>query len=297
MNSAKIISRIFGGIGNQLFCYAAARRLALVNNAELVIDDISGFVRDFPYQRRYRLDHFSIPCRKATAVERLEPFSRVRRFLIRSYNRRLRFEERNYIQQERIDFDPRLLAVNPHGTMYLEGYWQSEGYFKDVEATIRADLKIRPPADDANMKIASMIRDSVAVAVHVRFFDAPDETGVNNAPGDYYPRAVKLMEKLAPGAHYFLFSDRPDAVSFRIPLPVERITLVSHNHGDENAYADLWLMSQCRHFIIANSTFSWWGAWLGEYPEKMVIAPGFEMRTGKMYWGFDGLIPDDWIKI
>ncbi len=70
---AKIIARIFGGIGNQLFCYAAARRLALVNNAELVLDDVSGFVRDHACQRRYRLDHFNIRCRKATPAERLEP--------------------------------------------------------------------------------------------------------------------------------------------------------------------------------------------------------------------------------
>ena len=75
----KVIARIKGGIGNQLFCYAAARRLALVNNAELVIDDITGFVRDRHYNRKYALDHFHIPCRKATPAERLEPFERYRR--------------------------------------------------------------------------------------------------------------------------------------------------------------------------------------------------------------------------
>jgi hypothetical protein len=294
---SKIISRIVGGLGNQLFCYAAARRLALVNNAELVIDAVNGFVRDHDYQRHYQLDHFNIPCRKATPAERLEPLSRVRRYLKRAINHRLPFEERNYIQQEGVDFDPRVLAVKPRGTVYLEGYWQSDQYFKDVEPTIREELRIIPPKDEINLAMAKRIRGCLTVAVHVRFFDAPQEQGVNNAPGDYYARAVARMESLAPDTHYFVFSDQPAAARARIPLPEDRITLVSHNQGDENAYADLWLMTQCQHFIIANSTFSWWGAWLAERAEKQVIAPGFEITNSDRItsWGFEGLIPNSWI--
>ena len=199
--------------------------------------------------------------------------------------------------QECIDFDARLLHVQPRGTVYLEGYWQGEGYFKDVEDTIRADLQIRPPEDKPNLEMAARIRGRLTVAVHVRFFDAPAADGINNAPSDYYARAVAHMETLAPGAHYFLFSDQPNAARKRIPLTDDRVTLVSHNTGDENAYADLWLMTQCKHFIIANSTFSWWGAWLAPQPGKQVIAPGFEMRQGKMWWGFAGLLPKEWIKL
>lgn len=294
---AKIIARILGGLGNQLFCYAAARRLALVNQAELMIDDVSGFAHDHHYQRQYQLDHFAIPCRKATPDERLEPLSRVRRYLMRAMNRWRPFEARRYIQQEGVDFDPRLLTVRPQGTVYLEGYWQSEQYFKDVESTIRGDLRIIPPGDEMNRMMSERIRGCLAVAVHVRFFDAPQDPGVNNAPGDYYARAVASMETLAPGAHYFVFSDQPAAARGRIPLPDDRVTLVSHNQGDENACADLCLMTQCQHFIIANSTFSWWGAWLAGHAGKQVIAPGFEMREGKMWWGFEGLLPVDWIKL
>lgn len=292
-----IITRIHGGLGNQLFCYAAARRLALMNSAELVIDDVSGFVWDFTYQRHYQFEHFNIPCRKATTAERLEPFSRYRRYLKRIYNRLRPFAERSYIQQEGPDFDHRLLAINPRGTVYLEGFWQSERYFKDVEATIRSDLQIKPPGDEANRAMAAHIRSCLAVAVHVRFFDAPTQDGINNAPDDYYARAVAQMERLAPDAHYFVFSDRPDNVRGLIPLPDERITYVEHNQGDTNAYADLWLMHLCQHFIIANSTFSWWGAWLSAYVGKQVIAPGFEMREGKNSWGFEGLLPNEWIKL
>lgn len=293
----RVVVRVMGGLGNQLFCYAAARRLALTNNAELVVDDVSGFAYDAVYQRHYQLDHFNIPCRKATAAERLEPFSRVRRYLKRRWNQRLPFAQRAYLVQAGIDFDPSLLHFKPQGTVYLEGYWQSEDYFKDVADTLRQDLQITLPADAANLAMAARIGDCTAVSVHVRFFDEPDATGINNAPGDYYSRAVETMERLVPAAHYFVFSDQPAAARARIPLPDARVTLVAHNQGDEHAYADLWLMTQCQHFIIANSTFSWWGAWLAAHPGKQVIAPGFEMRQGKMWWGFKGLLPSEWIKL
>lgn len=289
--------RIFGGLGNQLFCYAAARRLTAATDSELVIDDVSGFAHDHAYRRQYQLDHFNIPFRKATPSERLEPFARVRRYLKRRVNRLFPFRRRSYIQQEGMDFDARLLGVKPQGTLYLEGYWQGEGYFKDIEPVLREELRIKPPSDPMNQEMSSRIRTCIAVAVHVRFFDMPDERGVTNAPEDYYARAVARMEELAPGAHYFVFSDQPDSARPCIPLSDDRITCVSLNRGDERAYADLWLMAQCQHFIIANSTFSWWGAWLATSPTKQVIAPGYKKLEGKAWWGFDGLLPQRWIKL
>jgi hypothetical protein len=297
--SSKIIPRIYGGIGNQLFIYAAARRLALVNRAELVLDNVSGFAYDEVYHRHYQLDHFNIPFRKANAKELLEPFSRVQRYLMRKWNQHLLFAQRAYLVQESIDFDKRLLYLKPQGAFYLEGYWQSEGYFKDVEDTIRQELQIIPPTDHTNLVMAEQILGCTAVAVHVRFFDEPNGSGANNASSDYYNRAVDTMERLTSTAHYFIFSDRPAAARDIIPLPDARVTLVTHNQCDENAYADLWLMTKCQHFIIANSTFSWWGAWLGHNPAKQVIAPGFEIKdnTKVTTWGFKGLLPQEWIKI
>jgi len=289
----KVIARIFGGIGNQLFCYAAARRLALVNDAELVLDDVSGFRYD-KYKRRYQLDHFNIPCRKATPAERLEPFPRLRRYILKQMNKYRPFEKRTYIVQEGIDFDPRLLHTRFRGTIYLEGYWQSEKYFKDIEPIIREDLRINSPLDRMNQEMAKKIRECLAVAIHIRFFDKPGEKSQNNLPSSYYKKAIDYIESHLQNPHYFIFSDYPESARELIPLPDSRITLITHNKGEENAYADLWLMTQCKHFIIANSTFSWWGAWLSQFRDKIVIAPAI-VRRGEGAWGFKGLIPEGWL--
>jgi len=292
----KIITRIKGGLGNQLFCYAAARRLAFVNDCDFAIDDKAGFKRDKKYNRKYALDHFSIPIRKATPFERLEPFERYRRGLKKIISRHRSYNQRDYIEQEGDDFDSRLLTVKPRGTLYLDGYWQSEQYFKDIEPIIRKDLSIIPPDDETNVALACQIQNSLAVAVHVRFFDNPLNNSITNASSEYYEKAILKINSFYPEAHFFIFSDQPVAARRLVLLPDNRVTLVSHNLGDDSAYADLWLMAQCQHFIIANSTFSWWGAWLASHAHKQIIAPGF-VRDGIMSWGFKGLLPESWIKI
>jgi len=293
----KIIVRIKGGLGNQLFSYAAMRRLALNNNVELVIDNISGFSRDHDYRRNYQLGNFNITSRIASNAECLKPFSLIRRYLLRVFNRLRKFENRTLIEQKGVKYDNRLLNYRPHGSVYIEGYWQSERYFKDIETVIRDDLKITPPTDKINIAMAARIQSSLSVAVHVRFFDMPDDD-FNDTASSYYRRAIERMEKLTPNAVYFIFSDQPDAALEYIPLSENRIVHISHNKGDVNAYADLWLMTQCKHFIIANSTFSWWGAWLSENEEKYIISPKSEISGSQVTaWGFEGLLPDSWLKI
>lgn len=293
----KVIVRIKGGIGNQLFEYAAARRMAVKNNAELAVDNLSGFARDIAYRRTCQLHHFRIPARLATRAERLQPLERFRRALLKFKSWKVEFSAKKYLEQEGADFDERIIDYRVNDTVILDGYWQSERYFNDIQQIIREDLAIIPPSDKINQDVAKHIQQRKAVAVHVRFFDTPREGGSNNASNDYYNRAIDKMETLVPNAHYYIFSDLPAEARLRIPLPDERITLVAHNQGDALAYADLWLMTQCQHFIIANSTFSWWGAWLAHHQGKKIIAPGFEKRDGKMCWGFNGLLPEDWIKL
>jgi hypothetical protein len=284
-------------LGNQLFCYAAARRLSLKNNAELVIDDVTGFKRDYQYRRKYALDKFHIKARKATADERKEPFARYRRAMAKFVARHQTFYNRRYIEQQGLEYDSRLLDIKISGIVYVDGYWQSENYFKDAEDVIRQELRIISPQDIDNQETARIIMGCDAICVHVRLFDKhANQAGgsENNITRDYYSRAVQKIKNTVPSPHFFVFSDDPDAARKMLALPECKLTYVDHNRSPEEAYADLWIMTQCKHFIIANSTFSWWGAWLANNKDKIVIAPDVKW-TGIASWGFKGLIPEDWL--
>ena len=270
----KVIVRMRGGLGNQLFCYATARRLSLVTASELVIDDISGFKRDYEYKRVYSLEMFNISTRRATTAERFEPFERLRRGLIKWFSRRREFYRRRYLEEESVTFDSRILSARICGSLYLDGLWQNENYFIDIRETLRNDLQIVPPADKLNEDMAQAISCSNSVAVHIRFFDKPTQSDAYDVSSDYYRRAILLTERELSHPHYYIFSDQPDAARARLRVPQERATYVDHNQDATSSFADLWLMTQCRHHIIANSTFSWWGAWLSEKnASKLTIAP------------------------
>ena len=296
----KVIVRLRGGLGNQLFCYAAGRRLAWANSAELVMDHITGFERDHLYLRSYMLDRFNVATRLASPSERLEPLGRYRRYLAKRVSRITPYHKRRYIEQEGINFDGRILALRFNGTLYLDGYWQSEGYFCDIENIIRQDLIMKPPVDDANREMAERIRESLnPVCVHMRWFsktNAQSDYCDHNLSKDYYQKAMKQIHELVSTPCFFVFSEDIDAARQALGRFSDKIIFVGHNRGDEAAYADLFLMKQCRHFIIANSSFSWWGAWLGASKDKVVIAPDIYL-TGIASWGFRGLLPEQWLLI
>tara|TARA_B100000524_G_scaffold264122_1_gene144265 strand:- start:15315 stop:16211 length:897 start_codon:yes stop_codon:yes gene_type:complete len=295
VKNKKVIARIVGGIGNQLFVYAAARRLALLNDAELVLDTVSGFKYDSKYQRHFQLRHFCLDFREATYRERLEPFSVPRRYFKRLQSRVWGFKN-TFITDPKNIFDPSILSFKFSGELFLEGYWQDERYFKDAESVIRKELKFIPPTDELNLSVAESIRSKLSIAIHVRFFFDPDSG--ENINMNYYNSAIRSMEKKFKNAHYFLFSDKPDEAKRKINLPNHRFTLIGHNFGDENSYADLWLMSLCDHFIIANSTYSWWGAWLSESNVKYVIAPSLETLGSEDAFGnFNRIVLNDWDRV
>jgi hypothetical protein len=149
-----------------------------------------------------------------------------------------------------------------------------------------------------NQRIAAEIRNSNAVALHVRWFDGPDSLATHNVSAEYYRRAIALMDGQLDSPRYFLFSDDPIAARTKLGLPDRRVTFVSHNKGDENGFADLWLMTLCQHFITANSTFSWWGAWLGVGLGKIVVSPKLKIPGGRITaWNFPGQIPNGWLQI
>lgn len=297
ISGKRVIVRVKGGLGNQLFCYAAARRLALVNDAELAIDKLTGFIRDSTYRRKYLLGHFQIGARSASRRETMQPFERLRRACIKYYSRSLPFFARNYLEQRDDDYDQRILEYRVRRSVYLDGLWQSEGYFKDIQNIIRNDLRIIGPFDPKDISLADTILSTKAAAIHIRWFDSPSSRGEgHNLSKEYYHRAIRLLERAQKDIHYYVFSDNPQAAVQILPYLGKKMTIVDHNGSAEKAHADLWLMAKCRYFIIANSTFGWWGAWLSENAEKIVVAPKIQ-RSGIGAWGFKGLIPSEWMTL
>jgi hypothetical protein len=297
----KVIVRLKGGLGNQLFCYAAARRLSLVNDAELVLDTVTGFEYDHLYKRKYSLANFSIPARLATHQERMEPFGRVRRMIVRKLSERKPLDQRRYIQQVGVDFDPKIISLRlQEGTTYFDPFGQSEGYFADIREKLQQDLVMFVPSDLNNLAMSAKIESTDSVALHVRWFDSGDGVYSSNMSQGYYERAIPSLLAQVPEAYFFVFSDRPSQTEALLaPLMGGRpFTLVSHNAANGNAEADFWLMHQCRHFIIGNSTFAWWAAWLGEHrhPGSCVFAPArfIDPHKNVTAWGFPGLLPDRW---
>ncbi|MFO0453459.1 MAG: alpha-1,2-fucosyltransferase [Pseudomonadota bacterium] len=285
-----IIARLLGGLGNQLFQYAAARAVALRHGQELRFD-ISGFA-SLP-GRSYRLDHFRIDGRpiegkelRALGVEGLHfPWGRLKRKL------GLR-PAIPVITEPHFHFDPRLEQAPAH--CYLSGYWQSPRYFADIEPQIRQEFQVRDPLSENTRALAERIAASESVAIHVRrgdYISNPTAASVHGICGsEYYAAAERLLLESRPGAQAFVFSDEPAwaASNLRLSMPA---AFVDHNPPDRD-YEDLHLMAQCKHHIIANSTFSWWGAWLATNPHKFVVAPrgwfkGVDHRV-------DDLIPREW---
>lgn len=303
MVDSKLIVRLKGGLGNQLFCYATGRRLALKSGAELVIDDITGFKYDYQYRRQYALDSFNISARKATAFERLEPFPRIRRFLLKKISERRPLRSRRYIVQNGVAFDEQLLLLRLQtGTTYFDGFGQSERYFEDVEEVIRNDLIIDAPMDIENIRLKSLVESSSAVALHFRWFDNSSPDSPSNISTTYYKQAVELIKSRIPSPHFFIFSDNQEQTTdlLRPLISGEKHTFVGHNTSVGDACKDLWLMSKCRHFVIGNSTFAWWGAWLGERKgDSIVVAPSIQIdpEVNVTAWGFPYLVPTRWWSI
>ncbi len=299
-----VIARLMGGLGNQLFIYAAARRLSLKNKVPLKLDITSGFQRDY-YQRTYRLHNFNI---KGEVASRYQSFSgilgKVRRQILKRISKFSGFDRRRYIIEEFPEFDVRLLNLQVNGLIYLDGIWASEKYFKDIEGIIRDDLKIVTKHNSENLSMAEKIQSTNSVCIHVRRlreFPCKAEAKPNpSSPAlsvDYYKRGIEIIASKVADPVFYCFGDYPQwfVENVKIDYPV---ILINHNK-DEMDYEDLWLMSSCKHFIISNSTFSWWGAWLSNHHDKIIITPGgdYECTVPGMTIFSRDAIPTGWLKI
>jgi hypothetical protein len=279
-------------LGNQLFIYATARRLALKNDVPLHLDVSSGFQRD-SYRRQYLLDNFRIEAQVATSHD---SFGSGLGFLRRRARQKVeQFSEwhhRSYIMEKKRDFDPRILDLEVKKKVYLDGLWQSERYFADIRPTLCRDLELISPRCPATRKTADEIHTVNAVSLHGRSYrevPAADKAGVAALAMDYYRNAAAYVARRVANPHFFCFSDDLAWLrgQLKIDFPVTFVDRDLTTEGD-STLDDFWLMRQCRHHIVADSTYSWWSAWLSENPGKMVIAPHCD-------WQNPDYLPPHWI--
>jgi hypothetical protein len=249
-----IITRLRGGLGNQMFQYAAGRAAALQKNTALFVDTT----------------WFS----SAGAL-----------------NPRREYDLGIFTAEPHIASRWQIFVSKLTGT-YLDGFWQDENYFRSIEKTVREDFTFRNPIPAQSAALFASITAAESVCINVRrddFIKDGKFVGVS-----YYERGVEEILKTKPAAAFFVFSDDIEWCRTNLGF-IPRATFVGHEHAGPKFRAYLQLMTACKHFIIPNSTFGWWAAWLSPHPDKTIIVPKEWSQGGGI--STNDIIPAGWIKL
>ncbi|MBO0951850.1 alpha-1,2-fucosyltransferase [Fibrella forsythiae] len=280
-----IVSSITSGLGNQLFQYAFGRALSLYHSVPLKTDLYWFQHEQNTSHRKYGLTHFNIQAPEATWQE-LDTYifadTKWHR-LTRPYYKRIRIEERSN------KYDANVWKFPKH--TYVLGFWQAWRYFADYHAPIREEFQIiTPPSDQAARYLDQMSRGT-SVSVHIRRGDYLTNPTFNTLTPEYYQRAISYLQERYESLNWFVFSDDMPWVQENITLP-ESTTLVKGLSDID----DFRLMNAARHSIIANSTFSWWAAWLKETGDHVIVAPQTPF-THEWLWSGDDLFPPHFVRL
>jgi hypothetical protein len=188
-------------------------------------------------------------------------------------------------------------VLNQPDNVYVEGSWQNARYSEDIAAILKKEFKVKTKPSQKNRELLSQICSLESVSLHVRRGDYVSNPEVNAMHGtcglDYYAKSVQLIRDKVPNPVFFVFSDEPSWAKQNLQLGANSI-VVDHN-SPETCHEDLRLMSQCKHNVIANSSFSWWGAWLNENSQRVIVAP--KKWFEKDVYDVSELIPRTWQEI
>lgn len=290
-----IILHLSGGLGNQMFQYAFGRATANRLSAELVFD-----LSDETLQihNGFELNRvFDIRAREATKSDLKTVLGWMRHDIARRAVKKFGFSEIlsiPYVLEPHLHFAPQMLRASDN--TYLSGYWQSEKYFADAMDCVRDDFTFLSKLSGLNESLAADILDKsqTAISLHVRRGDYVHNTEINRVHGcctqEYYQAAIEHMAGQIKSPRFYIFSDDMDWVRANLDLPFGH-TFVQHNRK-KSSYQDMHLMSLCKHHVIANSSFSWWGAWLNRDPKKLVVAPRKWFADER---SVDDLFPQSWV--
>lgn len=258
-----IIIRLIGGLGNQMFQYAAGRKLALEKNTELVLD-ISAF--ENYTLRKYSLSAFCLHSRTATPQE----ISHLKETVLKKIKNRLGFKKHQAI------FSKKFSTFGEYHTIIERdgyGYWNNKKTVEGIKDILRKDFTLKDAQGEKFDEMTRKITGANSVSLHVRRGDYLAKKHINiyaECKPEYYQNAITHIKKYVDDIHVFVFSDDVAWVKENLKIDVP-FTIVSDECFAD--YQELMLMSFCKHNITANSTFSWWGAWLNKNPEKIIITP------------------------
>jgi hypothetical protein len=292
-----IIVKLMGGMGNQLFQYALGRSLALYHNTEFKMD--TSFLLDRTVKaanfvfRDYDLGLFNIKELFASGeeVNTLNKKILKNKKLDRIF-KKITGTGSTYFREPHFHFFPGIFKLGDN--VYLDGYWQSPKYFARYEQVIRQEFTFKNPVAANTEPMMAAIKNSNAICVNVRRGDFVTSSMHNVMGLEYFKTAEQKIQERVSDPHYFIFSD--DIPWCRENLHFTgQVTYVSHEFAGHKFGDYLHLMTRCKHFIIPNSTFAWWAAWLNTSPGKMVIAPAKWFHEP----GIDttDLVPAEWLRI
>jgi hypothetical protein len=282
-----IVVKIMGGLGNQMFQYALGRHLAIINKTDLKLD-ISFYKEN--NLRKLRLQNLktvysTVNISEIPHLKQNKPLNKIQKLFYSMTDNKLKIYDENIFT-----FKKEILKIKDN--CYLFGYWQSEKYFLNIKEILKNDFLLKSSLNESITYFSSLIINSCSVSLHIRRGDYQGNKTHPIIQIEYYINAIDIIkQKTNEKIILFIFSDDIDWCKINLKL------YDNHYFVCENKdYEDLYLISLCKHHIIANSTFSWWGAWLSNYANKEVIAP--------LKWFQDGislstkdLIPVNWIRI
>jgi hypothetical protein len=299
-----ILVRLMGGLGNQMFQYAFGYCLAVKNKTILKIDttllDDRSQANDLVTHRMLDINEvFNLEINLATKNEVIYFNGKTSTvsFLDKVYHSLLyRLRIKNLIVEKRRRFNPSLLNLTDNKC--LVGSWQCEKYFSNIAADIKSQFIFKNKLIKQSEDLAKNITESNSVCLHVRrgdYVTSPLYSKINGALElSYYNKAIKLISEKVSNPQYYIFSDDINWCKENLNFNISFI-FVDDSHIGFKASNYLQLMTLCKHFIVSNSTFAWWGAWLGEKERSIIIGPD-KWFSDKSYDSND-VLPERWIKI
>lgn len=297
-----IVVRLMGGLGNQMFQYSTAKALALKNNTKLKIDttfldDKSG-EHEVVTHRDLDLEIFKINLERATKEE-VEYFNgkKYNSFFGKIYNRlQLLFRGKKLVIEDRTHFNNFILQLR--GDYCIVGAWQNEKYFIDFKDDLKQEFVFKNPIEQISNVLHQQILNTNSVCVNVRrgdYLTSPLYSKTIGALDIKYIRdSMSFIEEKTSNPVFYLFSDDVEWCKRNLNNS-SNCVFVDHSHAGNKFANYLQLMTNCKHFIIPNSTFGWWAAWLGEKKDSLILAP--KQWTREDYKKMNEVVPSRWVTI